>query len=95
MAKTTNLVECFNFVGTFLFQQKADAESTATILGLHGAFPIQTDEGVFWMPGQSYDTLMECVNVDWIVSDKATVLQAPPQKSKLTFLAYLNQSGEK
>lgn len=94
MAKTTKeLAEGFSFAGTFLYSQKADAEGVAALLGLHGAFPMQTDEGLFWMPGQSYDELVKRINSDWVLPDKATVPQAHPQKH-LGFLAYLDTKGE-
>jgi hypothetical protein len=80
MAKTTKqLVEGFSLAGTFLFSQQADAEGVAAMLGLTGAFPMQTDEGLFWMPGHSYEELMKRIYSDWVVPDKATVPQAFPQ----------------
>lgn len=96
MAKTTSkLAEGFSFAGTFLYSQKADAEGVAAILGLEGAFPMQTDEGLFWMPGSSYDELMKRIYSDWVVPDKATVPLAHPQEpSRLTFLAFLDKKGE-
>jgi hypothetical protein len=95
MAKTTNeLNEGFSLAGTFLFSQKADAEGVAAMLGLSGAFPMQTDEGLFWMPGQNYDELMKRIFSDWVLPDKATVPQAHPQEpQRLTFLAYLDKHG--
>ena len=97
MAKTTKeLIEGFSFAGTFLYSQKADAEGVAAMLGLQGAFPMQTDEGLFWMPGHSYDELMSRIYSEWTLPDKATVPQAhsqEPQKT-LPFLAYLDKEGE-
>lgn len=98
MAKTTNeLIEGFSFAGTFLFSQKADAEGVAAMLGLKGAFPMQTDEGLFWMPGGSYNELVERIYSDWTLPDQATIPQAHPQETKkiLPFLAYLDSEGEK
>ena len=97
MAKTTKeLIEGFSFAGTFLFSQKADAEGVAAMLGLQGAFPMQTDEGLFWMPGHSYDELMKRIYSEWTVPDHATVPQAHPQEPQktLSFLAYLDKTGE-
>jgi hypothetical protein len=96
MARTTNqLAEGFSFAGTFLFSQKADAEGIAAMLGLQGAFPMQTDEGLFWMPGTSYDELLQRIYSDWTLPDKATVPLAHPQDpNRLTFLAYLDTQGE-
>ena len=97
MAKTTKeLIEGFSFAGTFLFSQKADAEGVAAMLGLQGAFPMQTDEGLFWMPGHSYDELMKRIYSEWTVPDQANVLQAHPQEPQktLSFLAYLDKTGE-
>lgn len=89
MARTSLLLEGFSLAGTFLFSQKADAEGVAAMLGLTGAFPMQTDEGLFWMPGKSYDELMKRIYSDWIIPSKANVPQTHPQEpSKLTFLAY-------
>jgi hypothetical protein len=94
MAKTTKeIIEGFSFAGTFLFSQKADAEGVAAMLGLQGAFPMQTDEGLFWMPGKSYDELMNRIYSEWTVPDQATVPQAHSQKT-LSFLAYLDNEGE-
>jgi hypothetical protein len=98
MAKTTKeLLEGFSFAGTFLFSQKADAEGVAAMLGLRGAFPMQTDEGLFWMPGASYDELMDRIYSEWTLPDQATVPQAHPQEPQKTlpFLAYLDKSGER
>ena len=91
MAKTTKeLAEGFSFAGTFLFSQQADAEGVAAMLGLQGAFPMTTDEGLFWMPGTSYDELMKRIYSDWTVPDHATVPQAHPQEpDRLTFLGFL------
>lgn len=82
MAKKTTkeLSEGFSFAGTFLFSQKADAEGVASMLGLVGAFPIQLDdEGMFWMPGTSYEELMNRIYSDWVIPDQATIPQAHPQ----------------
>lgn len=98
MAKTTKeLIEGFSFAGTFLFSQKADAEGIAAMLGLQGAFPMQTDEGLFWMPGSSYDELMDRIYSEWTLPDKAQVPQAHPQETQkiLPFLAYLDKNGER
>lgn len=97
MAKTTKeLQEGFSFAGTFLFSQKADAEGVAAMLGLQGAFPMQTDEGLFWMPGKSYDELMHRIYSDWTLPDQATVPQAHPQEPQkiLPFLAFLDKKGD-
>lgn len=96
MAKTTiELAEGFSLAGTFLFSQKADAEGIAAMLGLQGAFPMQTDEGLFWMPGQSHDELVRRINSDWIVPDQATIPLAHPQDtSRMSFLAFLDKKGE-
>ena len=96
---TTNrqfIEEGFSLAGTFLFSQRADAEGIAAMLGLGGAFPMQTDEGLFWMPGSSYDELMSRIYSDWVLPNQATVPKAHPQEpSKLTFLGFLDKSGEK
>ena len=85
MAKTTKeLIEGFSFAGTFLFSQKADAEGVAAMLGLQGAFPMQTDEGLFWMPGQTYDELMYRIYSDWVLPDQATIPQANQQPSSIS-----------
>ena len=78
MAKTTNnLLEGYSLAGTFLFSQKADAEGVAIMLGLEGAFPIQNDEGNFWMPGSSYEELMSRVYRSWVIPDQAEVPKTP------------------
>jgi len=90
MAKSSReLKEGFSLAGTFLYSQKADAEGVAAMLGLQGSFPMQTDEGLFWMPGQSYDELMNHIYSDWVLPDQATVPQAHPQ-TKLSFQAFLD-----
>ena len=96
MAKSTNtqLQEGFSFAGTYLYHVKADAEGTAAMLGLKGAFPMQTDEGLFWMPGQNYDELMARIYSTWTVPDQATQPHTFPQNS-LSFLAYLDNQQEK
>jgi len=96
MKTTKDLLEGFSFAGTFLFSQRADAEGVAAMLGLKGAFPMQTDEGLFWMPGSSYKELMDRIYSDWTVPVKATVPQAHPQEPQkvLPFLAYLHKHGE-
>lgn len=97
MLRTTKeLLEGFSFAGTFLFSQKADAEGVAAMLGLRGAFPMQTDEGLFWMPGSSYNELMERIYSEWTLPDQATVPQAHPQEppKTLPFLAYLDKEGD-
>jgi hypothetical protein len=93
MAKLTyhQLQDGYSFSGTYLYSQKADAEGIAALLGLSGAFPFETDEGKFWMPGQSYDELMKRIYSTWTVPDAAPVPQAHPQNpSLLTFKAYLD-----
>jgi hypothetical protein len=92
MAKTTNeLIEGFSFAGTFLFSQKNDAEGIAAMLGLKGAFPIETDEGLFWSPGKNYTELMDRIYSDWILPDKAPVPQAHPQESVMTFSSFIDK----
>ncbi len=94
MARTIDeLVEGFSFAGTFLFSQQADAQGVAAMLGLTGAFPLSTDEGIFWSPGQSYDELMKRIYSDWVIPDKATVPQAFPQTSDkfMTFKNFTQQ----
>ena len=87
--KQTRLLEGFSFAGTYLFHVKADAEGIAAMLGLTGAFPMQTDEGLFWMPGQNYDELMARIFSTWTVPDQAIVPQTFPQES-LSFHRYIN-----
>jgi hypothetical protein len=92
MAQSTNqLLEGFSFAGTFLFSQKTDAEGIAAMLGLQGAFPMQTDEGVFWMPGHNYDELMARIYSDWVIPDKATVPQAHPQEPLADFKTFVKK----
>ena len=91
MVKTTSeLTEGFSLAGTYLYSQKADAEGMAAMLGLHGAFPMQTDEGLFWMPGTSHDELMKRIYSTWTVPEKAPVPLAYPQPSIMPFLAFLD-----
>lgn len=93
---TKDLIEGFSFAGTFLFSQKADAEGVAAMLGLKGAFPLQTDEGLFWSPGKSYEELINRIYSEWTVPLQATVPQAhqqEPQKT-LSFLAHLHKGEE-
>jgi hypothetical protein len=97
MARTTKeLLEASSFAGTFLFFNKKDAEGVAAMLGLEGAFPIQADDSItYWMPGKSYDELMNRIFSEWTLPDQATVPQAHPQEKTLPFLAYLDKTGEK
>ena len=85
------LVEGFSFAGTYLYSVKSDAEGVASMLGLSGAFPIHTDEGDFWMPGNNYDQLMNRIYASWTVPDQATVPQTHSQPV-LPFLAYLEKT---
>lgn len=78
--KYARLQEGFSFAGTYLYHVKADAEGTAAMLGLEGAFPIQSDEGLFWMPGHNYDELMKRIFSTWTVPDQAKVPQTSPQE---------------
>lgn len=85
----TQLLEGFSFTGTYLYSVKADAEGIAAMLGLSGAFPMQTDEGLFWMPGHDYDELMARIFAHWTVPDQATIPQTFPQE-KLSFTGFLD-----
>ena len=90
---TSDLIEGFSFAGTFLFSQKADAEGIAAMLGLVGAFPMQTDEGLFWMPGKSYEELMKRIYSDWTLPDQSPIPQAHPQEC-LSFQSFIDSEGE-
>lgn len=94
MAKSTHtrLLEGFSFAGTYLFSVKADAEGIAAMLGLIGAFPMQTDEGLFWMPGQNYDELMSRIYSTWTVPNQATVPHTFPQTE--SFLSFIDTRQE-
>ena len=89
---TSELLEGFSLAGTFLFAQKADAECVSEVLGITGAFPMQTDEGLYWMPGQSYDELMERIYSDWMLPTSNSNPQAHPH-TRLTFIAFLDTEG--
>jgi len=94
MARATykQLLEGFSFAGTFLYSQQADAEGIAAMLGLHGAFPLQTDEGPMWMPGNNYDEFMERLYSTWTVPDQSPVPQAHPQDSGvISFRGFLDR----
>lgn len=93
MAKIHDLAEGFSLAGTFLFSKKLDAEGVAAMLGIQGAFPMQTDEGVFWMPGKSYDELMNRIYSDWILPDKATVPLAHPQDTRQSFINFVKHES--
>lgn len=85
MAYTTEqLLEGFSLAGTFMFSQQADAEGVAAMLGLSGAFPMETDEGLFWMPGKSYDELTKRIFSNWILPDKAPVPQTFSQSTEVS-----------
>jgi hypothetical protein len=96
MKTQKQFLEGFSFAGTFLFSQKADADGIAAMLGLKGSFYIDTDEGGFWMPGSSYDELMDRIYSEWTLPDQAQVPQAHPQETPkiLPFLAYLDKNRE-
>ena len=79
MKTLASLEEGFSLAGTFLFSQKSDAEGVAAMLGLTGAFPLETDEGLFWSPGRSYEELMQRIFSDWVLPNKAQAPQAFPQ----------------
>ena len=63
------------------------------MLGLTGAFPMQTDEGLFWMPGRSYEELMNRIYSTWTVPDQAKIPQTHPQ-DHLSFLSFIDREGE-
>ena len=63
------------------------------MLGLEGAFPISTDEGLFYLPGQNYDQLMDRIYSTWTVPDQATVPQTFPQTK--SFSSFVDTHQEK
>jgi len=86
-ATYNQLVKGFSFAGTFLYSDKPAAEDIAEMLGLSGAFLIETDDGPQWMPGRDYSQFMSRLNETW--TDRI-LSHCPKTTRTLSFLSYLD-----